>query len=442
MAQGWREFYITQGVSALTTIWTLYDSAGEQLASTTTDNATQGYFPDLMFETSAYAAVTSTKVNSYPDEVQDALALDSNVPAASTTLPKMDSPNAAVIGTPGKYACSDHVHPTDTSRMAATATGADIPLAGGDETIYDVMLTKADDIVEVDGQTMPLSDGIVEVNTKIVQHADDTNIHVTATEKATWNGKQDALTAQQLANIAAVPDKLDKSGGTVVGTLGVTDPEDPELAVFEVIPGADGSAPTMRFSHAPGVVGLRWKIAQTIDGHENVVMEASNELGETRQINLPFTAGTLALAAPNSTTGNLAALDASGNPTDSTIPATNVAVKGEIPYILVTKTISNNAVTLDDRAMNAVAVSSSLASLTVNFPTATSGKVRDFGLRLSVASGITTAPELVLPQGITFENADGEVPEIGADGAATLLYFTETAAGVFLVKGEVVSAIS
>ncbi len=43
---------------------------------------------------------------------------------------------------------------------------------------------------------------------------------------------------------------------------------------------------------------------------------------------------------------------------------------------------------------------------------------------------------------ITFENADGEAPEIGADGAATILYFTETASGVFLVKGEVVQTIS
>ena len=113
-----------------------------------------------------------------------------------------------------------------------------------------------------------------------------------------------------------------------------------------------------------------------------------------------------------------------------------------IPYALVTKTISNNAVALDDRAINAVAVSSALASLTVNFPTATSGKVRDFGLRLTVASGITTAPQLVLPQGVTCENADGTPPEIGADGAATILYFTETAAGVFLVKGETVQTIS
>ena len=119
-----------------------------------------------------------------------------------------------------------------------------------------------------------------------------------------------------------------------------------------------------------------------------------------------------------------------------------LALTSAIPYNLVTKTITNGAVSLDDRAINAVAVSSSLASLTVNFPTATSGKVRDFGLRLTVASGITTAPELALPQGVTCENADGEAPEIGADGAATILYFTETASGVFLVKGEVVTAIS
>ena len=144
----------------------------------------------------------------------------------------------------------------------------------------------------------------------------------------------------------------------------------------------------------------------------------------------------------NATAGNLAALDASGNPTDSTIPAANVATKGNIPYDLIAKTIANGAVTLDDRAINAVAVSSSLASLTVNFPPATSGKARDFGLRLTVASGITTAPELALPQGVTCENADGEAPEIGADGAATILYFTETASGVFLVKGEVLQTIT
>ena len=212
----------------------------------------------------------------------------------------------------------------------------------------------------------------------------------------------------------------------------------------------------------------------------------------SHEIFLPHTDGTLALAAGTGHIGNLAALDSQGNPTDSGVkpsdkldstsaaPAfssdssTQYAVGAHVTYngklyvcttattggtwvagswaedmasnyfqyALTTKTIDNNAVTLDDRAMNAVAVSSALASLTINFPTATSGKARDFGLRLTVASGITTAPQIVLPQGVTCENADGAAPEIGADGAATILYFTETAANVFLVKGEVVTAVS
>lgn len=151
----------------------------------------------------------------------------------------------------------------------------------------------------------------------------------------------------------------------------------------------------------------------------------------------PTTSGILALTAGTGHTGNLAALDSQGNPTDAGWTAGDLA-----RYSLTTKTIDNGAVTLDDRAINAVAVSSSLASLTINFPTATSGKARDFGLRLTVASGITTAPQIVLPQGVTCENADGEAPEIGADGAATILYFTETASGVFLVKGEVLQTIA
>ena len=153
------------------------------------------------------------------------------------------------------------------------------------------------------------------------------------------------------------------------------------------------------------------------------------------------------LATDGSTTPEMDSTHWATATVEDVLAAIRTAIAGKadasaIPYSLVTKTISNGAVSLDDRAINAVAVSSSLASLTVNFPTATSGKARDFGLRLTVASGITTAPELALPQGVTCENADGEAPEIGADGAATILYFTETASGVFLVKGEVVQTIS
>ena len=132
------------------------------------------------------------------------------------------------------------------------------------------------------------------------------------------------------------------------------------------------------------------------------------------------------------------------------LAAAIAALKKRLPYALVTKTIENGVVTLDDRASNAVEISATLSpdTLTVNFPTATIGKVRDFALRLNIASGVT-APELVLPQGVVCENADGEVPEIadgGTGGSSTILYFSETenngTTAKFLVKGEALTAIT
>jgi hypothetical protein len=136
---------------------------------------------------------------------------------------------------------------------------------------------------------------------------------------------------------------------------------------------------------------------------------------------------------------------------DSTNVATTAFVQGAVPYALVTKTISNNAVTLDDHASNAVTISATLSpnTLTINFPTAaTSGKVRDFAMRLNIASGVT-APEIAWPQGVTLENDGGEVPEIadgGTGGSSTILYFSESenngTTAKFTVKGETLTAIA
>ena len=73
-----------------------------------------------------------------------------------------------------------------------------------------------------------------------------------------------------------------------------------------------------------------------------------------------------------------------------------------------------------------------------------SGYVRDFYLRITVAAG-ESAPAISLPQGVTIENAGGAVPEI-ADGeasaaATTLVWFSETAPGVFTAKSETVKAV-
>lgn len=106
----------------------------------------------------------------------------------------------------------------------------------------------------------------------------------------------------------------------------------------------------------------------------------------------------------------------------------------------------NNAATLvcGDRAVTNATIASGFATLNLTFPAEVSGYVRDFYLRITVAAG-ESAPALSLPQGVTIENAGGAVPEI-ADGeasaaATTLVWFSETAPGVFTAKSETVKAV-
>lgn len=61
------------------------------------------------------------------------LALTSNVPSAATTAPAMDG--TAAIGSSEKYAKADHVHPTDTSRAAASHTHAASDITSGLATV-------------------------------------------------------------------------------------------------------------------------------------------------------------------------------------------------------------------------------------------------------------------------------------------------------------------
>lgn len=222
--------------------------------------------------------------------------------------------------------------------------------------------------------------------------------------------------------------KLDKSGGTMTGTLTIAEVDG---GGTEIIKAFLGSTSSQKF--VIGVNGGNFYIGQY--GYN---------------LWLPYTSGTLALTAGTGHAGNLAALDSQGNPTDSLIPAANVALKGEIPYALVTKTITNGAVSLDDRASNSVTVSATLSpnTLTINFPTAPTGKLRDFAMRLNIAAGVT-APEIAWPQGVTLENNGGEVPEIadgGTGGSSTILYFSESenngTTAKFTVKGETLTAIA
>ena len=308
------------------------------------------------------------------------------VPTPYTSNPNMDG--SASAGSSNKFSRGDHRHPTDTTRAADNA----VVKLTGDQTIGGAKTFTGSDLFYDFAVGHPEGQGYIR-------------IYALANENRVRIEFYDAVTGSQGALY------LPRLGGYEAGTL----------AAIENI--------------APDFVVL------ASDGH----VFAENTLccyqGALYCCILGYTFASGDNYPPDDSTHWTPAT------VEDVLAALRTALAGKadasaIPYSLVTKTISNGAVSLDDRAINAVAVSSSLASLTVNFPPATSGKARDFGLRLTVASGVTTAPELALPQGVTCENADGEAPEIGADGAATILYFTETASGVFLVKGEVVTAIS
>ena len=166
--------------------------------------------------------------------------------------------------------------------------------------------------------------------------------------------------------------------------------------------------------------------------------------------------------------GNLVSIGPGTTLNDSGIARENVAVKGNIPYSLGTPIVINTAssetvegetvyygaATLADRTANIIQVTAATAldELRITFPSATSGKVRDFGLRVEIGTGSAAlaAPALVpvAPTGetIKIENNAKEIPAL-ADGTATakgvtLLYFSENAPGVFVVKGEQVEEVA
>jgi len=130
------------------------------------------------------------------------------------------------------------------------------------------------------------------------------------------------------------------------------------------------------------------------------------------------------------------------------LPANATVINAASSEVVEGETVTYGAATLADRTANRVAITAEIAELRLTFPAAVSGKVRDFGLRVEVGTGFAalTAPALVLPAGVTPENPDAAIPAL-ADGAAdakgvTLLYFSETAPGKFLVKGEEVKEVA
>lgn len=288
-----------------------------------------------------------------------------------------------------------------------------------------------------------------------------------AEAEALRQGKQDALSAQQLANIAAVSDAL---AFDVTHSYGAGDPVVYNGTLYTFTATHTGAWTGSDVSAVDIIAMLAGKLGnsgeQTLDGTLNIqqiigagtpipmrieagriIMDAAS-VGESK-INIPYkqaTTDTLALLSDLDGKADISAIPyALGTPTVIST-ASSETVEGETVYY--------GAATLANRTANIVQVTAATAldELRITFPAATSGKVRDFGLRVEIGTGSAAlaAPALVpiAPTGetIKIENADGTIPEL-ADGTATakgvtLLYFSENAPGVFVVKGEQVEEVA
>lgn len=182
------------------------------------------------------------------------------------------------------------------------------------------------------------------------------------------------------------------------------------------------------FSNAVLAVGLN------LDTNTVAAINALVEAGEELPIGGAATVGALLLA--------LAAAVAALKRTKADASALRYAMPESVALVA-----ENDAATLvcADRAVTNATIVTGFSTLNLSFPAAVSGYVRDFYLRITVASG-ESAPAISVPQGITIENAGGAVPVI-ADGetdavATTLVWFSETAPGIFTTKSETVKAVA
>lgn len=132
---------------------------------------------------------------------------------------------------------------------------------------------------------------------------------------------------------------------------------------------------------------------------------------------------------------------------DGTVPQIDgYPLRYSIPAsVALTATNDEATLVLADRAVTNATIATGFSTLNLTFPTAISGKVRDFYLRITVAAG-ESAPAMVLPQGITTETPDGSLPTIADGGTSaastTIVYFSETLAGTFIVKAETVTTVA
>ena len=162
---------------------------------------------------------------------------------------------------------------------------------------------------------------------------DDKPLASEAEAEALRTGKQDALSAQQLANIAAVPNKANDSG--VVHKTG--DETIMGVKTFDGNTVVTGDMTIHGFTETMGVT-LNDVASGYVGGDDSEdhlmhirTYEDSNLGLPAGDVTIPRANGMVALTAGTGHTGNLAALDANGNPTDA---GYHFEVRNGIPCIV------------------------------------------------------------------------------------------------------------
>lgn len=164
---------------------------------------------------------------------------------------------------------------------------------------------------------------------------------------------------------------------------------------------------------------------------------AISNMTDTILVFIPnVTNGTLALAAPNPTAGNLAALDANGNPTDSGTKPSDFASAADLRYLILGAIYNarDDFYILADRTVNLITASDE-TSIDIELPDAvTVGAVRyarDFILDVDNSANASDLALEFTALGVSYafvpleDDSVSEMMTIGA-GERVRLYFTET----------------
>ena len=121
--------------------------------------------------------------------------------------------------------------------------------------------------------------------------------------------------------------------------------------------------------------------------------------------------------------------------TDGMIPAERIP-KAASSFDFAAPSAVHGSVALANHAVNAVVLNGT--AVTFTFPAKTSGKARDFIVRLTMES----ATGWSLPEGVSFESDDGDVfAEVDA-GATAVFFFFEVADDVFMVSRKTANAVA